>query len=287
MDSLLRSQLSLMPVLIQPRRGDYVISPAATGFFYKARKGYFLVTNRHVVTGRNNNTDEPLCKKTSALPDNLLIKRQHFNISTVQLPNEHQPRLSASDIQIEERRIDLFDGSDTPVWFEHPKFGPQCDFAFIAFCGEGELNGFAVNEAELQGNIALHPSDQVSVIGFPFGITVESIFPIWVSGFLASEPNLDPEDLPIMYIDSRTRKGNSGSPVFAVRTHGIVQIEGATQQHRLCDSPVVRFLGIYSGRVNENSDIGVVWKEKAFDFAKKAEITSDKPSGRLIVRINQ
>lgn len=62
-------------------------------------------------------------------------------------------------------------------------------------------------------------------------------------------------------IDCRTREGQSGSAVIAYRSAGVVSEKiGTLTVH---EEPVTRFLGIYSGRINRDSDIGIVWKAKA------------------------
>ena len=70
------------------------------------------------------------------------------------------------------------------------------------------------------------------------------------------------EDLPIFLIDCRARPGQSGSPVVAYRSGGSVVLEDGTTVV-VSGGPVHRFFGIYSGRINEKSDLGLVWKAQA------------------------
>ena len=58
-------------------------------------------------------------------------------------------------------------------------------------------------------------------------------------------------------IDCRTRKGQSGSPVIRYRNGG-----GYVAHDNDIEvvSPLSQFLGVYSGRINEDSDLGTVWK---------------------------
>ena len=61
-----------------------------------------------------------------------------------------------------------------------------------------------------------------------------------------------------MLVDCRTRPGQSGSPVIAYRSGGAVRkVDGNTA---IYTGPTWRLLGLYSGRINEQSDIGIVWK---------------------------
>lgn len=102
------------------------------------------------------------------------------------------------------------------------------------------------------------PSDIISVVGFPFGISINGRMAIWATGFVASETDLDS---PIFLIDSRTRPGQSGSAVIAQRNGGAFsQKDGSTS---IITGTTTQFLGIYSGRINKESDIGIVWKASA------------------------
>lgn len=97
-------------------------------------------------------------------------------------------------------------------------------------------------------------------MGFPFGRTAGGSYAIWLQGSIASEPFLDMDGLPRFLIDGRTRCGNSGSPVFAYRSAGLVTLQdGLLHQFPY---PVWRFLGIYSGRIDDRTDLGYVWKKR-------------------------
>jgi hypothetical protein len=68
-------------------------------------------------------------------------------------------------------------------------------------------------------------------------------------------------DQPTFLIDCRSRQGQSGSAVISHRNGGSVAMtDGSTS---IFGGPVTRFLGIYSGRVNAESDLGIVWKASA------------------------
>jgi hypothetical protein len=101
----------------------------------------------------------------------------------------------------------------------------------------------------------------VSVIGFPFGLAGGGALAIWATGFMATEHVIDYNNLPTFLIDCRARQGQSGSAVVAHRNGGIVGMEDGSSA--AFAGPVTRFLGIYSGRINEQSDLGIVWKASA------------------------
>jgi hypothetical protein len=75
-------------------------------------------------------------------------------------------------------------------------------------------------------------------------------------GAVASEPALyfpyKGEEYPLFLVDSRTRPGQSGSPLFLRRRH----FTDITSDDVL---PRLRLIGVYSGRLNEESELGFAW----------------------------
>ena len=104
------------------------------------------------------------------------------------------------------------------------------------------------------------PSEAVSIIGFPFGLASSGKFPIWKTGHIASDIDLNYKDKPVFLIDATTKPGMSGSPVIA-RRNGFSQ----TSKGQRVGGTTERFLGVYSGRIQDNSDVGMVWKPETID----------------------
>jgi hypothetical protein len=97
----------------------------------------------------------------------------------------------------------------------------------------------------------------VQIIGFPYGLDLVKYMdycPLWTTGWIASEPNFDIyyhrkyDESPAFFVDCRTRRGQSGSPVIIADTKYNHEPE---------------LIGIYGGRINKESDIGIVWKARA------------------------
>lgn len=83
---------------------------------------------------------------------------------------------------------------------------------------------------------------------------------IWTRGAIATEPEADFGGLPRFLIDSRTRPGQSGSPVLFYSAAGLVPTrDGGSAMY---SGPVTKLLGVYSGRINGQSDLGFVWKTR-------------------------
>ncbi|WP_204792457.1 hypothetical protein, partial [Aeromonas dhakensis] len=82
---------------------------------------------------------------------------------------------------------------------------------------------------------------------------------------LAQELLLMTDDNPVFLIDCRARQGQSGSPVVAYRAGGYRQYRDGTISSVMSATPKWEFLGIYSGRVNNESDLGRVWHVSVID----------------------
>lgn len=213
-----------------------------TGFLVKSHVGYALITNRHNVTGRNNDTGKPL-SSTGGVPNEIAISHNKKGV------------LGKWITHVEP----LYDKTGNPLWREHPTLGATADFVALPLTQTNDVEFRAYDLDE--GSTIPHPkpSDTVSVVGFPFGLKINGGIAIWATGFVASEPDLPS---PAFLIDSRTRPGQSGSAVIAQYNNGgtFLTSTGATQ---MMMGRRTKFLGIYSGRINSESDIGIVWKASA------------------------
>lgn len=216
-----------------------------TGFICLTQSGDpLLLTNRHNVTGRDQNTGRCL-SPTAAIPDEMRI---NHNLASV---------LGSWTWKSEP----LFRVDGTPRWIEHPKLGPKADFVALPLGDTYSVQVYPYDPANPGPTVAVSVSSVVSVIGFPFGLSVGGSMAVWATGFIASEPGVDFGALPTFLIDCRTRQGQSGSAVVAHRNGGAVAMEDGSSA--IFNGPTTKFLGIYSGRVNASSDIGIVWKASA------------------------
>lgn len=107
----------------------------------------------------------------------------------------------------------------------------------------------------------MNPAESISVVGFPFGLQAGGSLAVWATGFVASEPQIDFNNLPVFLIDCRTRPGQSGSAVIIHRNGGSVAMQDGSSA--IFSGPVTKFQGVYSGRINDQSDLGIVWKATA------------------------
>jgi hypothetical protein len=233
---------SVKSLLVIPRASRNELG-TATGFVAVHHSVGYLVTNWHVVSGRHPNDGEAL-HDSGAVPDCLAILH-----NVAGKPGEWRPSIEP-----------LYDDEGDPLWFEHPQFGRRVDVIALPLTKLRGVQLYPYDPSNPGPSIVYGPSDPLTVIGFPFGITGGGCLGIWVQGTIATEPAIDFAELPCLLIDSRTRPGQSGSPVIAYRTGGY-QTEEATL--RLTGEAAERFVGVYSGRINKHSDLGFVWKVSA------------------------
>ena len=217
---------------------------SGTAFVVLGAKGPLLITNRHNFTGRRFDNEKPL-SKTCGIPNKIAI-----------VHNE-KGRLG-NWLQVVEP---ILDSSGNPLWKEHPVYGNKVDFAALPLKVLDKIELYPYDLSNTGPDIFIGPSDKVSVVGFPFGIQAGGSLAVWSTGFMASEPDVNYNNLPIFLIDCRARQGQSGSAVIAHRSCGDVTMKNGDTAFFNC--PVTKFLGIYSGRINSESDLGIVWKASA------------------------
>ncbi len=242
-----------MSTIAEPSGKSLIISMQCQGkeiakgtcFIVQSKSGPVMITNRHIVTGLDQETGQLLNETTGAVPDEIAIVHH----STKRLGSW------------EEKAEPLRD-SNGAKWIEHPTLGCKADFVALPLTQTDDIEIYEYDLNDSGPLISYDIAENISVIGFPFGLTAGGYFPIWINGFIASEPEIDYKNLSIFLIDCRTCEGNSGSPVISYRCRGtLVTMENGNSIKS--DGPVYRFLGIYSGSNNEKSDIGIDWKRNA------------------------
>jgi S1-C subfamily serine protease len=234
---------SIKSLFIKMRFSERLLS-TGTGFIIMSKNGPVLVTNRHNVTGKHQTTGECL-DKYAAIPDEIVITHN-----------------SAEGVGVWINVVEPLYKDGVPLWMEHPSLGKLADFVALPLTQFEGVNLWPYEFNESPGTtIRVGVADIVSVIGFPFGLTAGKNFAIWSTGFVASEPNSDFKELPVFLIDCRSRPGQSGSAVMAVRNGGLIPMNDGNQIST--NVPITTFMGIYSGRIHNESDLGMVWKASA------------------------
>ena len=223
----------------------------ATCFFSMIKDKVYMVTNWHVVSGRNADTRECLDKGAS-IPNKLRVYMpQEDDNDTVSFSDEFY------------MDIELYDQEGNKLWYEMEKNGRMIDVVAIPLDDiKGEY--VTIEEAEEPFNEQFHfeITSEMYIIGFPFGKQTGYI-PIWKKASVASEPELDIEDLPYFFADTATRSGMSGSPVILYKERPSAIF---SEEEQKISRHYTKFVGIYSGRIGANSEssgdaqLGRVWK---------------------------
>lgn len=264
----IKSFLSICTTKITMKFNETILS-TGTAFFYSKNGHTYIVTNRHNLTGLHQETGKPL-SPTAGIPNAI-----SFSLPTIQ---------DNGDIIKIGNSSELFElkWGDYKPWKQHPTYGDMADVVVIdpekTPIGKISKN-YCINTLDHQQPLALYPSAPVSILGYPYGKSVGDFTPIWVSGSIASEPELNVDGKPAMYVDCRTNKGSSGSPVIRIATGQSSPLDSAPIGNTLVyksssidsealymfGTSVHRFVGIYSGRIDKESDIGLVWKEHVIE----------------------
>ena len=214
----------------------------ATGFAVKRNEAYYIITNWHVVTARNPLNNQPIINGLS-----------DPNILKVWFHGQQLGQWLRKDVQI-------IDTNGNKLWLEHGR-GREIDVVAIPFNVTPDIKIYDMDLTLADFDLMIYPSESVSIIGFPQGITSEGKFPIWKTGHVASDVDLDWGGKPAFLIDATTKSGMSGSPVIAKR----VSIYQTSQGNNIGNA--AKFLGVYSGREIDQSgiEIGYVWKPKVIN----------------------
>lgn len=213
----------------------------ATGFFYSlildGKACLWLVTNWHVLTGRNASRPEIILHNELAIPNRIRF----------QVPSRIGPsgQKDENHLYFHEKFISLYDSDNLAMWYQHPKKN-EVDIAVVNV-GQ-DLEGHlirGINELCTEYDMAVEIGNEVFVLGYPLGFSHFANTPIWKRGSIASEPHAETVDSKNrIMIDATTRKGMSGSPVIMrYKTHylsedGQVKMRGNAS----------RFIGVYASR---------------------------------------
>ena len=253
----------------------------ATAFYLSYKGQLYLVTNWHVVSGKKFTNKELMVPNRQ--PTHLIGGVVHFHLK--------DPGTGQGWLGPEEKKIEIYDDNGNPLWFEHPSFGSDCDVVALPIDQPDSTVVHKPVNLELAIRIPLKPGCTVFAIGFPHSIRVPPAFPIWKSGYVASEMEFGIElqyehfleqILPAFYIDSQTRKGMSGAPIIA-QYSGLWDPENPYEGGVSGSSFIGEddeFLGCYTGRSIGEADeaaLGICWNKAAIAEICRARKRGERP----------
>ena len=238
---VLIDEFSVKPLYLELILNGLTIG-SATGFILKNGTLFYLITNWHVVTGKDPETNLALSPSGAIDPDKMRVyvhglKLGQWLIMEISLLQEGKKQ-----------------------WLEHPA-GKEVDVVAIPIIPAPNYTIYDLALVLADFDLMIYPSETVSIIGFPQGITSSGMLPIWKTGHVASDIDIDWKGRPAFLIDATTKSGMSGSPVIAKR----VSIYQTSNGNSIGNA--VKFLGVYSGRhlSSEGIEIGVVWKPRVIN----------------------
>jgi Trypsin-like peptidase domain len=214
---------------------------SASGFFYESKGRKFLVSNWHVFSGRDAVTNETIHKSKTALPDEIEIV-----YASVLSLDESTGLINVAPHQIKckIKNVDL-----KANWIELPNYDPKVDIAALSVSFmDGLKKPFMLTDMNLNNELEATIGGDVFIVGFPLGLANNEFLPIWKRGSIASEPSVPFNREPLFLIDSATREGLSGSPVYLTSDGNSPDAQGNVILGR---ARQYKFLGIYSGRVHD------------------------------------
>ena len=256
----------------------------ATGsaFFFEINDEWFLITNWHNVSGKHFLNKTALA--TGRFPTRLVAKLSSYDI-------EDSPRGSFGIVPYD---VSIYQ-NDEPLWFEHPELCGHCDVIALPLQRPDSCPQIMHNAANrISGvRIPVEPGGTVFIVGFPRSISVGFGLPLWKSGYIASEPHYDVTiggepwqfgglrdgiKLPAFFLDSQTREGMSGSPVFASYVGNWDTVDPYRWEpnepgfHKLKDvflgTKAIEFVGCYSGRIGPKEEgvaLGLCWRKDVIE----------------------
>ncbi|MES2936449.1 MAG: hypothetical protein V4864_02130 [Pseudomonadota bacterium] len=249
------------PFLVM-RFGDIQLSTGSS-FLWLRRDRTFLVTNWHNLAGRNPLTGQPM-SRTGGIPDGI----------TIHTFRQAGPEDEHGLFELEPTTVDIPLNSTVlgqAKWVEHPSLGRSVDVAAIDVTEriQGHLIEH-VNVLEANAVLSAAASQDVFIIGYPFGQITGAPAPVWKRGTIALDPTFDPDGLPKMFVDTASREGMSGSVVVGrqVLINQQYKRKDGTQSAQVLLARIDTVIGIYSGRHYpdlEKAQLGVVWKRRVIE----------------------
>jgi hypothetical protein len=223
----------------------------ASGFFVVEGAQTFFVTAWHVVSGRNFHSKKHL-HPSGALPDH--VKLTFWGAKYLDDGRETAEFKHFHDLI----RLDGLEGSVSNPKNLHPTHGSDIDV--IAFDitplanSVRDRTGFEVVGIQLPNDARLRPisvMDQVFIPGHPVIHTPKpNEMPIYKAASIASEPNVF-QGVPSVFLDGKTKKGWSGSPVIRkIPAHMPKPEEGVFLRFEQ-----FALYGIYSGRDEHDTEL--------------------------------
>jgi len=157
----------------------------------------FLFTNYHVLTGHS--------------PDSPNIY-EGDKIQFIIHEDTNNPRL------IRIITMPLFTKSNIPIWLKSNKY-PNADVSAIWLPAIifHDIIANVITTKSFDKNMIKRPTSKITIVGYPYNFfDTTNYLPIYKTGNIASEPDIDFSGNPYFLVDASIFPGMSGSPVFLI-----------------------------------------------------------------------
>lgn len=267
------------------RFGATVLS-MGTGVLYKRGERYFIVTAWHNVTGRHPETMECL-SDSLAVPDNIVAtiaisySGNCSNRMPIVLPLVGEERALFYVRQKNWPRVDVvaipFDPTVAHITDLSSEDGEiQTKLRFIPkHAPEGGLSTevnpvqnflVPVEDVACKWLQTVEVTEELFIPGYPHNIQDYYAQPVWKRATIASSVQNGWNREPKFLVDSASKSGMSGSPVFYYSPNGEVRVSGSTYRF---NQDIAILAGIYVGRIGVTKEadpqIGTVWHQSVID----------------------
>lgn len=172
---------NFVTVYVEPYFDSQILSHAS-GFFWAHGSRKFLVTNWHVLSGRNPLDGKPMHKK-AGIPNSL----KFYSYRRRRVPSTEEGNFKVDYVPV---LVPLDDPSTgTARWLEHPSYGRRVDVAALDITDVvADLHHDCANSLDGDKPKHLDAGQDVFILGFPFGHTPGAPAPVWKRGSIALDP---------------------------------------------------------------------------------------------------
>jgi hypothetical protein len=249
------------PVELLSNDGFDTVIGRGSAFFWKHNGLPFLITNWHVVSGRNLFTGEQLSTR-AFIPERIRFFGMTYKMDGLHVRFFRQ----AWVLTLDEQARELLDRPPQANTVDVDLWGlpiPQdCvldrDPNRTGFRGSEYMSSF-VND-HVVAEIATRAGDDCFVLGYPLGNYAGLMPPLWKRGSIASDTNIGVDNRPMFLVDGSTTSSMSGSPVFRRVSTGFSR---DPHNNAVVENVNFAFLGVYAGRLQSaelaQTGIGYAW----------------------------
>lgn len=212
----------------------------ATGFIFKSKSQNYLITNWHVVTNKKPADKSWINPNFQISPNRIVIVHNAKTLGKYSIRSET-----------------LTDSNLKPMFKEYSIGSEMLDVVAIPLKDTiGDIRFYPVHFSTEMDSLLLQPTDRLFVLGFPKGVKSAPFMPIWKSGLIASEPEINQENKPLIWLDIASYGGMSGSPVYLItdkvnyKNGNVMNLMGGSKSY---------FMGVFS-HGQDLINVGALWK---------------------------